>query len=319
MWNLPQVPDNMSLNSFDGDDDPDLTDVESALSTPLPEADISFFDPLKSDTISPSPDADSPSELTHSNSWLLSAFKTCADIETNEETPTEHKPVLSEEEGDTGITFQVSGPERGTSPPEDGIDSKTVVGNEAAQSEKAVDKVDFSEFDPLKSRSHSRVDCGKGDLDLSSRSPSISSCGTPERKASQNSSTPSTPSPKKVVRATAAGSPRRRTPTPEGGPGIDLGGQYDYIYIAAHQISRAQESEVAGNYEMAHAYYMSGVGILLQGVQGKSLYIVCVMHSGNIIDNGIVMKICLREIVCVIATANLDPTTFFIFSQRQGS
>ncbi|XP_064600740.1 uncharacterized protein LOC135466918 [Liolophura sinensis] len=273
LWNLPQVPDNMSLNSFDGDDDPDLTDVESALSTPLPEADISFFDPLKSDAISPSPDPDTPSELTHSNSWLLSAFKTCADIETNEETPTEQKPVISEEEGDTGITFEVSGPTESTSTPKGGSDINTDSGTEAVPpdaSVKALDKADFSEFDPLKSRSHSKVDCGKGDLDLSSRSPSISSCGTPERKASQNSSTSSTPSPKKVVRATAAGSPRRGTPTPEGVADIDLGGQYDYIYIAAHQISRAQESEVAGNYEMAHAYYMSGVGILLQGVQGDT-------------------------------------------------
>lgn len=46
-------------------------------------------------------------------------------------------------------------------------------------------------------------------------------------------------------------------------------GKEDYIYLAASQISMAQNSEANGDFEVAFAYYKSGVGILLQGVQGK--------------------------------------------------
>lgn len=45
-------------------------------------------------------------------------------------------------------------------------------------------------------------------------------------------------------------------------------GKDDYIYRAANQISKAQYSEANANYEVAFAYYKSGVGILLHGVQG---------------------------------------------------
>nr|KAG5714466.1 hypothetical protein BaRGS_006912 [Batillaria attramentaria] len=51
---------------------------------------------------------------------------------------------------------------------------------------------------------------------------------------------------------------------------MDLGGKEDYIYLAAGQICLAQNSEASGQYQMAFNYYKTGVGILLQGVQGDT-------------------------------------------------
>ena len=53
---------------------------------------------------------------------------------------------------------------------------------------------------------------------------------------------------------------------------MDLGGKDDYIYLAANQICLAQECEANGSYETAFTCYKTGVGILLQGVQGKYMY-----------------------------------------------
>lgn len=51
---------------------------------------------------------------------------------------------------------------------------------------------------------------------------------------------------------------------------MDLGGKEDYIYLAASQICQAQNSEASGQYQLAFSYYKTGVGILLQGVQGDA-------------------------------------------------
>ena len=68
VWQYPQVPEKISLNSYEDD-----TDVDSTLGTPLPDSEISFFDPL-SDENGPE---DAPTIHT-SKSWILEAVNTCA-------------------------------------------------------------------------------------------------------------------------------------------------------------------------------------------------------------------------------------------------
>jgi hypothetical protein len=66
VWNFPQVPDNISLNSYDED-----TDVDSTLGTPLPESDLAFFDPLTEK------DKSGQGTLRTSKSWIMEAVNTC--------------------------------------------------------------------------------------------------------------------------------------------------------------------------------------------------------------------------------------------------
>lgn len=75
VWNFPQIPDNISLNSYE--DDTEDADIESTLSTSLPDTDISFFDPLSTDH--DDPDDEKPNFHT-SGSWLFAAMNTCAGI-----------------------------------------------------------------------------------------------------------------------------------------------------------------------------------------------------------------------------------------------
>ena len=70
VWKFPQVPDNISLNSYD--EDTDATDVDSTLGTPLPESELSFFDPLSQEK------TETGSTLHTSKSWLMDAINTCA-------------------------------------------------------------------------------------------------------------------------------------------------------------------------------------------------------------------------------------------------
>ena len=71
VWNFPQVPDNISINS---DEDTDATDVESTLGTPLPDSEMAFFDPLTD-----SQGDEQPGSRIHtSKSWIMEAVNTCA-------------------------------------------------------------------------------------------------------------------------------------------------------------------------------------------------------------------------------------------------
>ena len=71
VWKFPQVPDNISLNSYD--EDTDATDVDSTLGTPLPDSELSFFDPLSKDKTE-----GGETTLCTSKSWLFDAINTCA-------------------------------------------------------------------------------------------------------------------------------------------------------------------------------------------------------------------------------------------------
>ena len=73
VWKFPQVPDNISLNSYD--EDTDATDVDSTLGTPLPESELSFFDPLSKDKLE---ESGTTTTLRTSKSWLMEAINTCA-------------------------------------------------------------------------------------------------------------------------------------------------------------------------------------------------------------------------------------------------
>ena len=67
---------------------------------------------------------------------------------------------------------------------------------------------------------------------------------------------------------------RQRSVTKESVSTMDLGSKEDYIYLAASHICKAKGYEANGDYEQAFATYKSCVGILLQGVQGMSLFIL---------------------------------------------
>ncbi|BFZ07313.1 hypothetical protein BsWGS_10351 [Bradybaena similaris] len=87
----------------------------------------------------------------------------------------------------------------------------------------------------------------------------------------KTSSSKSTP--RSLLKRLVSGSPVTQKPqtlTEQNMTSSDLNGKEDYIYLAANHISMAQNSEVSGEYDIAFAYYKSGVGILLQGVQGDT-------------------------------------------------
>ena len=131
----------------------------------------------------------------------------------------------------------------------------------SANSSLASSASDLSEFDPLKPRSGSKVEVGKGDLDLSgtfgdrlstTQSASSSVTSSPQRQSSRS------PAKRKL-----------RSVTNESVSTMDLGGKEDYIYLAANRICLAQDCEASGQYDMAFGHYKTGVGILLQGVQSE--------------------------------------------------
>ncbi|KAK3592556.1 hypothetical protein CHS0354_005618 [Potamilus streckersoni] len=243
MWNLPQVPDNISLNSYD--DDTDTTDLESGLNTPLPDADLSFFDPLSKEHLDIG-----TTQIKHSKSWLFEAMNTCAEMEADTVKLNDQNQVTENE--DKGLKIS------------DATDTDDTVTGEISSSDDTfgsrTGSLYYSEFDPLPRRG-SKVIYGKGDLDitqvLSGSSTSLESTSSTSSNTSQHLKRKSTLSPY-----------RQRSATKESISTMDLGGKEDYIYKAANQISFAQECEANGNYELAFASYKSGVGILLQGVQG---------------------------------------------------
>ncbi|KAL5009142.1 hypothetical protein ScPMuIL_014723 [Solemya velum] len=237
VWNYPQIPDNISLNSFDDTDDTD--EIESQLSASLPETELSLFDPLLSVD-----EENEKSEIQSSNSWLLAAMDTCAAID-----------FFSSDfcqvtvSGDHSSVKENSG--------DDVIQSSSEDLSRAIEA-KLTDTENWGDFDPLRNHSDSKVEYGKGDLDLSFHfSGSFSS----------NSSASSSPRHQSGISPSHR---KRRTYTGNSVSSMELGGKDGYICSAAKQICLAQECEANGKYGMAFSYYKSGVGILLQGVQSDS-------------------------------------------------
>ncbi|XP_062573816.1 ribosomal protein S6 kinase delta-1-like [Saccostrea cucullata] len=238
VWNFPQVPDNISLNSFDDTDDTDTGEVDSTLGTPLPDSDISFFDPLMSDDQLQPP----ASTLRTSNSWLFTAMNTCAEMEN--ESQIEDQDMRADSDAGIQISF------------EKGVNQDKLVSHDEAERTEPTRKPiipDTSEFDPLRKKSGSKVECGKGDIDLSGLSGVNSANQSPSKSLLQ-----------KLPRSPF----KTRSMTGESVSTMDLGGKEDYIYLAANQICLAQECEANAKYDLAFSYYKSGVDTLLKGVQG---------------------------------------------------
>ncbi|CAG5123035.1 unnamed protein product [Candidula unifasciata] len=321
-WNFPQVSDNISLSSSTGDDTND-TDDESILATSFPDTDLAYFDPINIDTTMTEVTEISEDTL-RSNSWLLEGLNISSvmksDIANNcvqdeDETTT---PIFVKSSNDRTDTVLNSGSVASSST----LGKQSDVDNPVTSSRKGSfgsgkttpsKTADLEEFDPLGPTSQSpdgaKVECGRGDLDLSleeqgsiSVSSDVSSCShgsqsssymqsqdrvhtehTKKSGRSQNagsdksedsektSSSKSTPT--SLLKRLVSGSPVAQKPqslVDQNVASSDLNGKEDYIYLAANHISMAQNSEVNGEYEIAFAYYKSGVGILLQGVQGDT-------------------------------------------------
>ncbi|KAL8589734.1 hypothetical protein ACOMHN_027242 [Nucella lapillus] len=320
-WNFPQVPDSISLDSSMGDDDTDTGDMDSILSSSLPDADLALFDPLRSDTLTADEVSDS---LPRTNSWLTQAISTCALMEEAGLTPhPPSAPELTEPSAALPPAAAAASSHNGLlSMP---LSSSLSDGQPCAQSPSGSVEVRKSSrgslvevgsgdenFLPLEvggreGRAGSKVSCGKGDLDLSteglpSTPPSTSSTSTssavstPSHRdrtssAGESQSVQAMPSSSPSLKAPLPGavkpsqspslslspakSPARSPSKPRSGTGtsvsnMDLGGKEDYIYTAAGQICLAQNCEATGQYQLAFGHYKTGVGILLQGVQGDT-------------------------------------------------
>ncbi|KAK3093939.1 hypothetical protein FSP39_022039 [Pinctada imbricata] len=254
VWNYPQVPDNISLNSYD---DTDTSEVDSALGTPLPVSEISFFDPLTSED-SPHLDLPKESNLRTSSSWLFDAMNTCAELE--QESELEARSDFTESEN--GIQISVEESQELESGMES-ISDPTLAEDNDENNSRASSTIDLSDFDPLRSRSGSKVEIGKGDIDLSGsfKATDLNNHNfSPKRVVTSSPAKTKSASPFKMKR-------KSRSDTKESVSTMDLGGKEDYIYLAANQICLAQDCEASAKFELAFSHYKAGVGILLQGVQ----------------------------------------------------
>ncbi|XP_033733841.1 LOW QUALITY PROTEIN: ribosomal protein S6 kinase delta-1-like [Pecten maximus] len=253
VWNFPQIPDNISLNSYD--DDTEDGDVESNLSASLPDTDIAYFDPLSTEDLDGKPD------IHTSGSWLFAAMNTCAEMDSEDLRDETDSTTPSDTDAGIQIDFDEKTEEMTAST--DTVIEVRVDGVHKSETDTESRKSstpDLSEFDPLRMRTESSVEYGRGDLDLSNATGKGSVSSRSNSAASSATSSPA----HKVGR-----SPNRiRSHTGESVSTMDLGGKEDYIYIAANQICQAQDHEANGRYEHAFSSYKSGVGILLQGVQG---------------------------------------------------
>ncbi|XP_069116020.1 ribosomal protein S6 kinase delta-1-like [Argopecten irradians] len=254
VWNFPQIPDNISLNSYDDDTDQE-GDVESNLSASLPDTDIACFDPLSTEEHNGKPD------IHTSGSWLFAAMNTCAEMDSDDMRDETDSTTPSDTDAGIQIDFDEKTEEMMASTEtviEVKVDSAHMSDTENESQKSSTP--DLSEFDPLRIRTESKVEYGKGDLDLSNATGKGSMSSRSNSAASSATSSPA----RQVGR-----SPRRlRSHTGESVSTMDLGGKEDYIYVAANQICQAQDHEANGRYEHAFSSYKSGVGILLQGVQG---------------------------------------------------
>lgn len=171
MWQYRQSADNISIEDTDSEDEnTDFSDT-SGISTPLPDTDMAFFDPLKSDT----------EGADGSNSeWLVSAMNACAKLESVKgEEDDEDLPGLSipdlPEELRSGDDLRTPTEEDSSALPlnpgscvinqndvTDGVSRITDITSSDTASSSAVD-----DLDPCQLRSDSKVEYGTGDLTMS--------------------------------------------------------------------------------------------------------------------------------------------------------
>ena len=241
VWQFRQVADDISLGEEDEDSqtDTDVTDTDSAISTPVPEAEMAFFDPMKAGTSTEQKEGEQVS-----NEWLLSKM---AVLET--EVPSDGSLLpdgnpMGEEyltctvtPGGESLEVEMTGSRQ------DVLQQLLLDSQEADQPDRAT---------ASKQKPGCVVERGSGDLTAS-----------PMHQRHKLLSPADTPSPiHSPLQAEGGASPQSLI-------GMNLREKADYILMAANQISLAQQCEANGNYQLAFSYYKSGVGILLTGVQSK--------------------------------------------------
>lgn len=208
-WNFPQVPDSISLGSSTGEEETDTGDLDSVLSSSLPDADLALFDPLcgdnnvkTDDNVDGDGDGDALGEvgMIRSNAWLMEALSTCANM---------NKPISTQNEANA-VDFSVISNSLGSShefelaldqnfsPADHNVRLDAHSRNVEVRKDSSGSLVEIGigdenfmplDFGGLGDFTESKVSCGRGDLDLSNhgslRSQSVSS-------ASSALSTPST-------------------------------------------------------------------------------------------------------------------------------
>ncbi|XP_064623256.1 ribosomal protein S6 kinase delta-1-like [Lineus longissimus] len=230
VWQYRQSMDNISLNSNElggSEEDTDFTD-ESALSTPLPDSDMSFFDPIIE-----APEAGMTGQ-EFSNTWLLSAMSVCAELEDKSAEPSpQHQPM------DAQI-----------------LSSKDMMAKE-------LEEMLFI----TRTTENEAIDSSDSSFQPALQQPQVSDSSTSQNQSASNSKVLSKAK-NVLSRTMEVIANRSRAVSADSVSTMDLGGREDYIYQAASQICSAQECEANGNYEMAFGNYKNGVAILLKGVQG---------------------------------------------------
>ena len=182
VWKFRQAADEISIDDL-GDDETDFTD-ESTLGTPLPDTEMSFFDPLH--PVSPgTTNQESGAVGVEDDSWLLSALSACAEL--NKEDQSSSATSLDDDGRGTPLVDSACG----SVVLPDGVgagmgeDSEQHVGDSHPVSVSYIDQQNdqgipddvssnysesssvWDEFDPLGKTKLSKVEIGKGDLTFS--------------------------------------------------------------------------------------------------------------------------------------------------------
>ena len=198
VWKYRQAADEISIDDL-GDDDTDFTD-ESALGTPLPDTEMSFFDPLH--PVSTGTGQGGGAVGVDDDSWLLSALSACAEL--NKEDQSSSATSVDEDGRGTPRLDSRLEPLRQVEPDGAGIgmghdnqydnggSNPALPGNIDEQNEQGIpDDISsnfsesssvWDEFDPLGKSRSSKVEIGKGDLtfNLVDKALSSHSLGKPE-------------------------------------------------------------------------------------------------------------------------------------------
>ena len=174
-----------------GDDETDFTD-ESSLGTPLPDTEMSFFDPLH--PVPAESNQEDGAGRVYDDSWLLSALSACAEL--NKEDQSSSATSQDDDGGRATPRVSVAVAQANEEGAIGGDDSQNVVPAEIAYSNHTDGKgipddmssnysessSTWDEFDPLAKSKSSKVEIGKGDLPFSlvDKPPLPPSVGKPE-------------------------------------------------------------------------------------------------------------------------------------------
>ena len=181
VWKFRQAADEISIDDL-GDDETDFTD-ESTLGTPLPDTEMSFFDPLH--PVSTGTDQESGAVGVEDDSWLLSALSACAEL--NKEDQSSSATSLDDDGRGTPLVDSAC---RSVVPPDGvgsgmGEDNEQRVDDSGPVSGSLIDQQNgqgipddvssnysesssvWDELDPLGKTKLSKVEIGKGDLTFS--------------------------------------------------------------------------------------------------------------------------------------------------------